>query len=330
MLHRAPKRCDKTSGVIVVYLDQNFWIRLTAARQARPAPGFSELLEGCERAVDEGRAQFVLSWANYEENWRRGSLNDRGQVAETMERLTGFTTMRTIWRLHEDEVQESLVSLLPVKAPDRPPVFGRGIRHLLPFEPFDLFSPDFRARLGSDGPLHEVADLLVEQAALIGSMFEGNDVEFRRPDREHHEAYIKRREELATNLRAAGNSPDLARRLVLAAEMVDIFPTIRRIAAELGYTVEPSSREWIESILESLPMGSIVTALHLSAIRDGRTWTRNDYNDVLYLSAASAYCDVVAGERHWTSKLDHPSVPTQSKNVSTARELLALLEATPT
>ena len=270
----------------------------------------------------------MLSWANYEENWRRGSLTDRAQVAETMERLTGFTTMRTIWRLHEDEVRESLVSFLPVEAPDRRPVFGRGIRHLLPFEPFDLFSPDFRARLGSEEALHEVADVLVEQAALIGSMFEGIDVEFRRPDREHHEAYIERRAELATNLRAAGNSTDLARRLVLAAEMVDIFPTISRIAAELGYNVEPTSREGIESFLNSLPMGSIVTALHLSAIRDGRAWTRNDYNDVLYLSAASAYCDVVAGERHWTSKLNHPTVPTRSRNVSTAQELVAILEAT--
>ena len=73
-------------------------------------------------------------------------------------------------------------------------------------------------------------------------------------------------------------------------------------------------------------MGSIVTALHLSAIRDGRTWTRNDYNDVLYLSAASAYCDVVAGERHWTTKLNHPSVPTQSENVCTAKDLVAALE----
>ncbi len=171
--------------------------------------------------------------------------------------------------------------------------------------------------------------MLVEQAALIGSMFEGDDVEFRRPDREHHEAYIGRRTELAANLRAAGNSADLARRLVLAAEFVDIFPTISRIAAEFRYSVEPASREGIESFLDSLPMGSIVTALHLSAIRDGRTWKRNDYNDVLYLSAASAYCDVVAGERHWTSKLNHPSVPTQSRNVCTALELLAILDAMP-
>jgi hypothetical protein len=314
--------------MLVVYLDQNFWIRLSAARQARLDPGFTELLTACERAVDDGRAQFVLSWANYEENWRRGSLSDRCQVAETMERLTAFTTMRTIWRLHEDEVRESLSSFLPVQAQERPPMFGRGIRHLLPFEPFDLFSADFRTRLASEEALHRVADVLVERAALIGSMFEGNHVDFRRPDREHHEAYIERRTELATNLRAAGNSADLARRLVLAAEIVDISSTISRIAAELGYSVEPTSREGIESFLDSLPMGSIVTALHLSAIRDGRAWTRNDYNDVLYLSAASAYCDVVAGERHLTSKLNHPTVPTQSRNVSTARELVAILEAT--
>jgi hypothetical protein len=92
--------------VLVVYVDQNFWIRLSKARQARPDPGFTELLKACERAVGDGRAQFVLSWANYEENWRRGSLSDRCQVAETMERLTAFTTMRTIWRLHEDVAGE--------------------------------------------------------------------------------------------------------------------------------------------------------------------------------------------------------------------------------
>ena len=121
----------------MVYLDQNFWIRLSAAREARPDPGFTELL------------------------------------AETMERLTAFTTMRTIWRLHEDEVRESLSSFLPVHAPERPPVFGRGIRHLLPLEPFDLFSADFRTRLASEEALHGVADVLVEQPALIGRCSRG-------------------------------------------------------------------------------------------------------------------------------------------------------------
>ena len=41
--------------------------------------------------------------------------------------------------------------------------------------------------------------------------------------------------------------------------------------------------------------------------------------------AASAYCDVVAGEGRWTSKLNHPSVPMTSTNVCTAQGVLAIL-----
>ena len=106
-------------------------------------------------------------------------------------------------------------------------------------------------------------------------------------------------------------------------------PTIIKIGTELGYAIQPTSRQDIESFLASLPMGAIVTALHVSAIRDGRAWTPNDYNDVLYLGAASAYCDVVAGGRHWTAKLNHPAVPTRSKNVCTATDLVSILETLP-
>ena len=320
---------DETVGMVRVYLDQNFWIRLTAARLGRPGPGFAELLEACDSAIEACKARFVLSLANYEENWRRGSLTDRVAVAETMERLSAFETMRTVWRLHEDEVRASLCQILSVECAERPAVFGRGIRHLLPVEPFELFSADFQAQLAHHSYLREAVAAHIERVALVGSMFEGNEIEARRPDREHHAAYTRRRTELATNLRAAGNSPDLARRLILAEEFADMSPTITKIGTELGYAIQPTSRQDIESFLASLPMGAIVTALHVSAIRDGRAWTPNDYNDVLYLGAASAYCDVVAGERHWTAKLNHPAVPTRSKNVCTATDLVSILETLP-
>lgn len=244
--------------MVFVYLDQNFWIRLTAARQGRAAPGFAELLEACESAADNGRAQFVLSFANYEENWRRGRLADRIAVAETMERLTGFATMRTVWRLHEDEVTASLCHILPVDVTEPTPVFGRGIGHLLPVSPFEMFSEAFRAQLTEDDGLRSAAGLYIEQASLVGSMFEGSDVESRRPDRDRHDAYIQRRMELATNLRAAGNSPDLARRLVLAAEFNDMYPTIVRISPSSG-TSFSSHHDPVCQI--SLP-GALSTVVH--------------------------------------------------------------------
>ena len=166
-----------------------------------------------------------------------------------MERLKGFATMRTVWRLHEDEVRASLCQILPIDNIETAPVFGRGIGHLLPFDPFEMFSEHFQAQLAQHADVRAAAGLFIERAALVGSIFEGNDIESRRPDREHHETYIQRRAELATNLRAAGNSPDLARRLVLAAEFADMSSTIVRISVELGYTIQPSSREGIESFL---------------------------------------------------------------------------------
>ena len=239
--------------MVRVYLDQNFWIRITAARQGRADPGFSELLEACQSAVDDGRAQFVLSFANYEENWRRGSLADRIAVAETMELLSGFVTMRTVWRLHEDEVRASLCHILPVEDQERTRVFGRGIRHLLPFEPFDLFSDDFRVQLAQHGDLRVAAGLFIEHAALVGSMFEGSDVESRRPDREHHEAYMHRRTELATSLRVRATHPTL--RVARARRPRRRVSHDRQDCDRSRVPIQPSSREGIESFLDSYQWG---------------------------------------------------------------------------
>jgi hypothetical protein len=67
--------------------------------------------------------------------------------------------------------------------------------------------------------------------------------------------------------------------------------------------------------LTGSPLHSIVAYLHRSSLLANREWELNDHNDVVYLSSAAAYCDVVVGERHWTSKLKEPRCPTRASHV---------------
>jgi hypothetical protein len=85
-------------------------------------------------------------------------------------------------------------------------------------------------------------------------------------------------------------------------------------------------REGLERFMSLLPMEAIVAHLHRSVLLTDRQWELNDHNDVVYLSAAAAYCDAVIGEGHWTSKLIQPR-PTRAGFVgSSAEDLRQLLQ----
>ena len=328
-------RAAKLALVRRIYLDQNMWIGLTNARVGRAnGARFLDLLAECRRSAAAGSAHFVLSMANYEEDWRRGSVDDRVQVAMTMAELTEFENIAPVWRIIEWEISDALHVCLELPGP-RPVynVFGQGANDLLntPVLTVDLFSPELQDKLRASPSIGDHVLDLLEQAALCGPPGDHATFGMDRPDRDHQRAYVATRETVAERLRSMGPTPDLAERYVKALDLVDMMPIIEARANLVGRVVRDLTDlglDGVERFLAALPMGSIVTALHTSAIRDNRKWKINDYNDVLYLSAAAAYCDVVAGEKHWTTKLSQPKVPTRATIVNTPQHLCEVLAAT--
>jgi hypothetical protein len=61
----------------------------------------------------------------------------------------------------------------------------------------------------------------------------------------------------------------------------------------------------------------------------GTRWVANDLNDLVYLSAAIGYCDIVVTERKWSAILNSTDVPSQTGTVVLAKlaELPAALAA---
>ncbi len=305
-----------------IYLDQNFWIGLTQARCGKPAGDrFRDLLVACERAADSGRFVFVLSMANYEENWRRTNARDRLDVATTMAGLSDFVNIAPVWRIIDWEIEASLRSCLALPGPSPMySVFGRGVNELLRSDlvSLDQLSEQAQSAIRQQGAEDGVLNYL-EFGALSGPPTSHHNVMDNRPGRDHQEKYVEVRRQLAESALELGGSRDAAVRLTLASDLVDMIPLITPIAERLGTSLSALTalgRGGLEVFLDGLPMGSIVSRLHMSAMRDGRAWTVNDYNDVLYLAAASAYCDLVGGERHWTSKLNQIKTTKRSTNLS--------------
>jgi hypothetical protein len=175
------------------------------------------------------------------------------------------------------------------------------------------------------------ATQMLEIASIIGPNGDYRDLGIDRPSRERNERYAAQRNQLRANLHSWRRDRDAAERFATASELVDLTEIVDEVGQRLGVSMRHllrRGRTGLEEFLSSLPMESIVQQLHAAALRESRPTELNDHNDVVYLSAAAAYCDVVAGERHWTEKLQRPTTPTRARHVlSRPEDLVAVIES---
>jgi hypothetical protein len=318
-----------------VYLDQNMWIGLMRANRGDEAGRrFLPLLEAARTAVASRTALFVLSFSNYEENWRRGVLADRKAVAEVMWELARTWRIATPQDVVRWEVEASLRRIFDRPKVPFPEVFGHGIGHVFNE---DVLTPLVSSlKLPTTDPstrahLSAIATNVLEIASIIGPDGDYRDLGITRPGRERNEKYAAQRNQLRSNLRGWRQDKDGAERFATASELVELIEIVDEVGDRLGVSMRHLTRlgrDALDDFLSSLPLESIVRKLHEAALRDDRTTQVNDHNDVVYLSAAAAYCDIVAGERHWTEKPRRPTTPTRAGHiVSRPEDLVALLTA---
>jgi hypothetical protein len=171
----------------------------------------------------------------------------------------------------------------------------------------------------------------LEFGALVGRDGDYRDSPIPRPNRDNNLRYVDSRNQLTQNYAVRGHSRDRADRFSKAEGMTELLPVLHEVATSMGLSIDDlisGGREWIETLLSLLPMDSIVRSLHRSTLPTNRQWEPNDHNDVVYLSAAAAYCDVVVGEREWIAKLRQPSCPARASHLfSKPSELSDLLDS---
>ncbi len=315
-------------GMIRIYLDQNMWIGLkNTATGSANSERFARLPEACMEAVAAERCRFVLSYSHYEETHRRPRLAERTALAQIMLGLSHAQTMTLPEVIVRHEVRAALHDLLDldVDLPAFDP-FGWGLDHAIGHP----IIADAVAASSIPSAFHETAIAQLQLGALVGADRDTPRLPDDHPlhQRSNNRAYAAQRTELRSRMQGWSRDRVRADNFTLASEFVELIPIIDEVAAPLGRSsadVIALGRAGLDRFMSLLPMESIVSHLHRTALLTDREWQPNDHNDVVYLGAAAAYCDAVVGEKHWTSKLKDQRCPTRSGFIGSSPEDLRQL-----
>ncbi|MFF6976234.1 hypothetical protein ACFZAV_00525 [Streptomyces sp. NPDC008343] len=308
------------TGQRLVYLDLNHWIYLAkAATGHRTGEQYKPALSAVRDAAQSERYLFPLSLTHYMELSGIQDPRQRGDVADVMEEVSGFTTLLTRSHIMRLEIEAALDQVFNTASPHIADIdlLGWGISHAMGQRGLQIglapggTSDEARARW-PNGP--EAFDLFlantkryVERSILRGpSDAEVPGLEARGWDPTVARTVAEERAEWERQLaERLDQEPQYWNRLrdvvqarYLSHEVIDIlnqalFDRGRGIGDVI--TDKKSGSHFTESMPSAYVHISLVDAAHRN--RD-KPWESNDIFDVDALSIAVPYCDLVVTERH--------------------------------
>lgn len=119
--------------------------------------------------------------------------------------------------------------------------------------------------------------------------------------------------------------------VMTATSIVDILDPLMQIAKKLDVDLGPvfdRGAEALEPLIAAMPSRWVERELRRARQSNPqKRWEANDLNDVIALSIAVPYCDVVVTERSWTGITNTRRInqPFQTKVIRDLRELPSLL-----
>lgn len=298
---------------ISVYLDLNHWYVLSDAEAGRPRrPGDVLILEQLKALVADGSVISPLSAVHYMEVTENPRDQQRDEVADVMAAISRFRTLASYTKILEEELDNQLQARFGRPTEVRTtPKFGVGVG-------FAFGTP---GRLRIRGPADAIARLSNEEIAQLAAfenaananaewlMLAGPTSAGRRaiPGYEPYAARqvadqeLDRIRRVVQNLRA---DPSLYRRLddVLAAQeyVVEFIELLSQALQHAGIRQD----EWLTdpddlaAFLLALPSRRVSVAMKGRYLQDlNHNWTVNDLRDIMALSIAVPYCDVVVTDR---------------------------------
>jgi hypothetical protein len=301
-----------------VYLDQNKWIDLARAINGNPAGApFKTVATMICGAVAHGRASFPLSAAHELETLKRRDAVQRHQLAATMMAVSRNHAIAPHWELLPPELDRALErrfgkpsSLLPLQP------FGWGHQHR--FGTYALpQSTDLRWRMLNADPglsereLTDLVDRILLAGAPVDLAIAGNDL----PPVEPAKHFAKVQNKTVGLFLEHHLEKDKRRGAVVMMEVREMFEQLAKAWSRAGIAWEQMVELGADGMTELLlDLPSRAPGLELmwrQYDNTQTTWCPNDMIDISYLSAATAYCDIVVTERKWTAMLNSSGVATR-------------------
>jgi hypothetical protein len=297
-----------------VYLDQNKWIDLAKARAGRKEKAhLVEVLQAAHEAVRAGDASFPLSAQHYYETLHRGDRESREHLAGTMLSLSQGHAIASAQVVvpYEIEVARFKQQQLPNDLPPAVQIFGEGANHVFNTEMFTYEAPD-------EFEGHPLPAELQAVATVIGSTVMEFGILAGSPSSEKTRLALSEHMRLTGSMFACGQQElrdrvaELGRGrledVMTATAIADIHGPLLAVCARLG--VDPgrllaAGAEVLGPLVGAIPSRWVEREMRrLRHANPQKRWEGNDLNDVMALSIAVPYCDVVVTERQWVNFAD--------------------------
>ncbi len=305
----------------VVYLDQVHWVTLAQIRSGSPKLSEEERPAG-ERLLELARGGDIilpLSSAHLVETSKTGGRR-RVDLALAMAELSRGWQMRSPLYVRAMELDQLFSrETNATGAETRSTVFT--------LDPDAVWSDPRAARGATGNDLPAELSGLVRRLSSLSALFEvllDPDSDFSEEARASAERWASSIHELAVHMRGNPRARPHRRALSLVRFISDMGDDVPRATTRAGLTPEQFS-EWLtkhaESEIARAPALSRVREIfHLRLVNADDPWEPNDLNDLLFLSCAVGYADVVVGEAKFSNYLTR-SVSAVPKGAAVFRRL---------
>lgn len=224
-----------------------------------------DALSAVRETLRLGMVSFPLSWIHYFETYRKRDPAARRRLGEFMAEISDFHSMVGAGALLQHEVSAAIARLRGRPEPLEPRVFGRGHAHAFGEPETALTEEPFRTLVSEHGEA-AVRNLLELE------MLRGPDVtlphgDMQAPQHIGSQRQLELEHEVETTLATHGRGGDLANRIVLGQEVLDLAEHIPDDVLPEGTTRSgiPKSRKVLTDVLLSMPAKGTITCMRMTA-----------------------------------------------------------------
>jgi hypothetical protein len=290
---------DQLDGRLVVYLDQNVWSLVAQALHdpqwaGRPADRAGALR--LARLVQESKIVLPLSSGHYTETTKWSDDQSRYRLALTTLQLSRGWQMRDPFAMRRQELSAALRSHAGIPVVPVPPVFTldayAASRDMEPSQVSAEFTPGQASMLQA----------LTYATVMIDVMLDADQI----PPTTATIGWATANQAFSDWLDSEVARPGPRKRKSVDVLLLqDISREIAEEATAAGLTVSQMSA-WIRGPMfrdmAAMPaLGLYRELLQQRHLNVGTVWRPNDLTDMIYLSSAAGYADIVVAERHMTA-----------------------------
>lgn len=312
-----------------IYLDQMAWIELARAKHSKSKDArYIDAYLLAREAVRNGLAQFVLSGTNHYETQRRKNYASRLDIVEIMAELSGFHAMRRPNKIVPAELEIAICDVLNLRPTAHVRPFGVGMDFMWDFQFVDLsaywsmLDETDCEELGITLRLLELCKShpsLANDILLTAGRDPKNfpeDGQLIRQLQVLDNSYVERQEKIGSLIKSDPSLRANLDKVLAGAALAEIKRDIISACVRIG--VDPvllldsfaGDSEKYMAFFRSVKSRWVAYRMELQVQSQiDRKWKTNDLHDVIGLSVAIPYCDIVVTEKQWrhlvrTERLD--------------------------